>query len=90
MLGDLEGIFKDVFRDYCKPSGCLPQGSVILLGSLSHLCGKSPGTLAWAAAVPTSSTGQLELFWTHCLLDILAAILWNYMLLSAVQLSKVN
>ena len=37
MLGDLEGIFRDVFRDYCKPIGCLPQGSVILLGSLSHL-----------------------------------------------------
>ena len=37
MLGDLEGIFKDVFRDYCKPKGCLPQGSVILVGSLSHL-----------------------------------------------------
>ena len=37
MLGDLEGIFRDVFRDYCKPVGSLPQGSVILLGSLSHL-----------------------------------------------------
>ena len=37
MLGDLEGIFREVFRDYCKPIGCQPQGSAILLGSLSHL-----------------------------------------------------
>ena len=37
MLGDLEGIFRDVFRDHIRPEGTLPQGSVILVGSLSHL-----------------------------------------------------
>ena len=37
MLGDMEGIFRDVFRDHIRPEGALPQGSVILEGSLSHL-----------------------------------------------------
>ena len=37
MLGDLEGVFRDVFRDQIKPNGTLPQGSVILVGSLSHM-----------------------------------------------------
>ena len=37
LVGDLEGIFRDVFKDYTRPVGSLPQGSVILIGSLSHL-----------------------------------------------------
>ena len=37
MLGNLEGVFRDVFRDQKKPNGTLPQGSVILVGSLSHM-----------------------------------------------------
>ena len=37
MLGDMEGIFRDVFRDHIRPEGALPQGSVILVGSVSHL-----------------------------------------------------
>ena len=37
MLGDLEGVFRDVFRDQIKPNGTLPQGSVILVSSLSHM-----------------------------------------------------
>ena len=37
LLGDLEGIFRDVFKDYMRPIGSLPQGSVVLIGSLSHL-----------------------------------------------------
>ena len=37
LLGDLDGIFRDVFKDYMRPIGSLPQGSVVLIGSLSHL-----------------------------------------------------
>ena len=37
LLGDLEGIFRDVFKDYMRPVGSLPQGSDVLIGSLSHL-----------------------------------------------------
>ena len=37
LLADLENIFRDVFRNYSKLLGCLPQGSVVLLGSTSHL-----------------------------------------------------
>ena len=36
-LSDLESIFKDVFRNFCRPEGVLPAGSVILIGSASHL-----------------------------------------------------
>ena len=44
LLSDLESIFKDVFRNYCRPEGVLPAGSVILIGSASHvsLLGLSP------------------------------------------------
>ena len=37
LLSDLESIFKDVFRNYCRPEGVLPAGSVILIGSASHV-----------------------------------------------------
>ena len=37
MLGDLEGIFRDVFRDHTRPMGALPQGSIVMVGSLNHL-----------------------------------------------------
>ena len=37
LLADLENIFRDVFQNYTKPLGSLPQGSVVLLGSTSHL-----------------------------------------------------
>ena len=37
LLGDLDGIFRDVFKDFMRPIGSLPQGSVVLIGSLSHL-----------------------------------------------------
>ena len=37
MLCDLEGVFRDVFRDHIRPTGVLLQGSVILVGSLSHI-----------------------------------------------------
>ena len=37
LLGELDGIFRDVFKDFMRPIGSLLQGSVVLLGSLSHL-----------------------------------------------------
>ena len=37
LLSDLESIFKDVFRNYCRPEGVLPAGSIILIGSASHV-----------------------------------------------------
>ena len=37
MLGDLEGVFRDVFWDQIRPNCTLPQGRVILVGSLSHM-----------------------------------------------------
>ena len=37
LLSDLESIFKDVFRNYCRPEGVLPASSVILIGSASHV-----------------------------------------------------
>ena len=36
-MSDLECVFKDVFRNFCRPLGYLPLGSVVLLGSISHL-----------------------------------------------------
>ena len=37
LLSDLESIFRDVFRNFCRPEGVLPPGSVILIGSASHV-----------------------------------------------------
>ena len=37
LLSDLESIFRDVFRNFCRPEGVLPAGSVILIGSASHV-----------------------------------------------------
>jgi hypothetical protein len=36
-LWELEEVFMDRFRAFCKPHGNLPSGSVILVGSMSHL-----------------------------------------------------
>jgi len=33
----LEEVFMDRFKAFCKPHGSLPSGSVILVGSMSHL-----------------------------------------------------
>ena len=37
LLSDLESIFRDVFRNFCRPEGFLPAGSFILIGSASHV-----------------------------------------------------
>ena len=37
LLSDLESIFKDVFRNFCRPEGVLLLGSIILIGSDSHV-----------------------------------------------------
>jgi hypothetical protein len=36
-LFELENTFSDMFAGHCAPHGRLPQGSVVLVGSLSHL-----------------------------------------------------
>jgi hypothetical protein len=36
-LFEIEKAFGDVFAGHCAPHGRLPQGSVVLVGSLSHL-----------------------------------------------------
>ena len=33
LVSDLESIFKDVYRNFCRPEGVLPPGSVILIGT---------------------------------------------------------
>ena len=37
LLSDLESIFKDVFRNFCRPEGAQPPGSVVLIGSASQV-----------------------------------------------------
>ena len=37
LLSDLESIFRDVFRNFCRPEGFLPAGSVIMIRSASHV-----------------------------------------------------
>ncbi len=36
-MWELEEVFTDKFKAFCKPHGNLPSGSVILVGSMSHL-----------------------------------------------------
>jgi hypothetical protein len=36
-LWELEEVFYDRFKSYCKPHGSLPSGSLVLVGSMSHL-----------------------------------------------------
>jgi hypothetical protein len=36
-LWELEEVFCDRFKNFCKPHGSLPSGSVMLVGSMSHL-----------------------------------------------------
>ncbi len=36
-MWELEEVFTDRFKALCKPHGNLPSGSVILVGSMSHL-----------------------------------------------------
>jgi len=45
-LSDLESVLLDRLRAYVKPHGNLPRGSVILLGSLSHLAARGLGDYA--------------------------------------------
>ena len=36
-LSDLETLFRDVFRSHVGPVGRLPQGSIVMVGSVTHL-----------------------------------------------------
>ena len=48
-LSEIESVFLDCFKRFCKPHGKLPPVSVVLLGSLSHLAAK--GLAAYAKAL---------------------------------------
>ncbi len=37
LLSEIEGTFFDYWKEFLKPLGSLPMGSVILIGSMSHL-----------------------------------------------------
>ncbi len=37
LLSEIENSFVDLFAEFCAPTGRLPVGSVVLLGSMSHL-----------------------------------------------------
>jgi hypothetical protein len=37
LLNEIEGTFLDYWKEFLRPLGSLPMGSVILVGSLSHL-----------------------------------------------------
>ncbi len=37
LLSEIENSLVDLFADFCAPTGRLPVGSVVLLGSVSHL-----------------------------------------------------
>ena len=36
-LSDLDKLFRDVFREHVTPVGHLPHGSVVMVGSVTHL-----------------------------------------------------
>jgi hypothetical protein len=36
-LVEILGLFRDIFREHMRPAGQFPPGSVVMLGSLSHL-----------------------------------------------------
>ena len=36
-LSDLDSLFRAVFRSHVGPAECLPQGSVVMVGSVTHL-----------------------------------------------------
>ena len=36
-LSEIHSLFRDIFRGYIRPAGTLPPGSIILIGSVSHL-----------------------------------------------------
>jgi hypothetical protein len=36
-LSEIENSFRDIFAEFLRPNGSLPNGSVIMIGSLSHL-----------------------------------------------------
>ena len=47
-LSEIESVFSDRFKRFCRPHGKLPPGSVVLLGSLSHLAAKGLAVYAKA------------------------------------------
>ena len=36
-LSEIHSLFRDIFRGHIRPAGTLPPGSVIMIGSVSHL-----------------------------------------------------
>ena len=45
-LSELETVLLDRLKAYTRPHGTLPAGSIVVLGSLSHLCAKGLGDYA--------------------------------------------
>jgi hypothetical protein len=46
-LWELEEVFYDRFKSFCKPHGSLPSGSLVLVGSMSHLAKNGRQGGAW-------------------------------------------
>jgi hypothetical protein len=45
-LSEIENSFRDILAEYLRPNGILPNGSVIMVGSLSHLGARGLGGYA--------------------------------------------
>jgi len=59
-LGELESVLLDRLRAYVRPHGSLPRGSVVLLGSVSHLTARGLSDYAESfVATAASLKGKL-------------------------------
>jgi hypothetical protein len=58
-LSEIENSFKDIFAEFVRPNGMLPTGSVILLGSVSHMGAKGLDAYAGDLVSCMSSLGAL-------------------------------
>ncbi len=45
-LSEIKNSFRDIFAEFLRPNGSLPNGSVILIGSLSHMGSRGLGGYA--------------------------------------------
>ncbi len=58
-LSEIENSFCDIFVEFLRPNGSLPNGSVILIGSLSHLGARGLGGYTADLVSSISSLGAL-------------------------------
>jgi hypothetical protein len=59
LLSEIENSFKDIFAEFVRPNGFLPTGSVVLLGSVSHMGAKGIDAYAGSLVSCMSSLGAL-------------------------------